>query len=253
MTAFPYTLDGASDGAIDRQPAKAIGLLVLQSDETIEQDFRRVLPASAALYVSRVPSGLTVTNDTLQQMEHHLPNAAALFPRGLRLDAVGYGCTSGTAQIGQARIAALVGQGVDTAHVSEPVSALIAACDALGVKRLAILSPYIEEVSAVLRGVLAQNGVDTPVFGSFEEATERKVVQISPASVHDAAAALAASGDVDAVFLSCTNLRTFDVIDGLERATGLPVLSSNQVLIWHLARLAGVKLGRDGPGQLLKL
>lgn len=226
-----------------------IGLIVLQTDETIENDFRRILPTDGvAFYASRVPSAPDVSTETLAQMEHELPAAAALLPPPVKFDAVGYGCTSGTSVIGAARIAELVRSGCSTKEVSEPVSGLIAACANLGVKRIAFLSPYVETVSARLRGVLGDAGVSSPVFGSFNEASEAKVAQIDGASIINAATALAAGQNVDAIFLSCTNLRTLDVITDIEAKTGLPVLSSNQVLIWHLLRLAGqtVKLPQFG-------
>ena len=47
-------------------------------------------------------------------------------------------------------------------------------------------------------------------------------------------------GEVDAVFLSCTNLRTLDVIDEIEAELGLPVVSSNQALAWHMAQLTQI-------------
>ena len=243
MSTLPYNLERIS--------AKTIGLVVLQSDETIEQDFRRVMPDDVHLHVSRVPSGTEVTRESLQQMQAHLPAAAGLFPKGLHFDAVGYGCTSGTAQIGATQIATLVRSGVQTDHVSEPVTALLAACRHLELSRLAILSPYIEDVSRHLRAVLAEGGVETPVFGSFDEAEEQKVVRIDAASVHQGAVQLARQGDVDAVFLSCTNLRTFAVIADLEREIGVPVLSSNQVLAWHLTKLAGVPFARSDLGRLV--
>ena len=56
------------------------------------------------------------------------------------------------------------------------------------------MSPYLEEVSANLRQVLQQNGVETPVFGTFGEAEESKVVRISGASVRSAARYLLAGG-----------------------------------------------------------
>ncbi len=243
MSAFSYALEAL--------PQKTLGLVVLQSDETIEQDFRHVMPRGVALHVTRVPSGLEVSQDSLQAMAQSLPAAAGLLPRGLGYDAVGYGCTSGTAQIGAARIAELVREGVDAAHVTEPVSALIAACQSMGITRLAMLSPYVADVSARLRDVLQEAGIETPVFGSFEEAEEQKVVRIDAGSVIQAATELASSDDVDGVFLSCTNLRTFTAIDPLEAATGLPVLSSNQVLIWDMLRRAGASLDAAGPGKLL--
>ncbi len=220
-----------------------LGLIVLQPDETIEHDFRRLIPTDdVTLYVSRIPSATEVTGDTLAQMRHDLPSAAALMPRGLNFDVVGYGCTSGTSVIGTDAIADLVQQGVPTKAVTEPVSALIAACDALKISRIGFLSPYIAEVSAALRATLAENGVTSPVFGSFDEAVEAKVARIDGESVIAAAKALAAKGGIDALFLSCTNLRTLDVIKPIEAATGLPVLSSNLVLAWHMARLSGLRL-----------
>jgi maleate isomerase len=41
---------------------------------------------------------------------------------------------------------------------------------------------------------------------------------------------------------------TLDLIEEIETETGLPVMSSNTVLAWHLARLAG--LAPAGPGRL---
>ncbi len=123
--------------------------------------------------------------------------------------------------------------------MTEPVSALVAACAALGLRRLALLSPYVERVSERLRTVLAERGVETPVFGTFAEAEEARVARIPPASVVRAATALADSADVDGLFLSCTNLNTLPAIPALEAETGLPVLSSNLVLAWHMTQLAG--------------
>ena len=124
--------------------------------------------------------------------------------------------------------------------MTEPVSALIAACHALGLRRLAFLSPYVADVSERLRTVLAGQGIDTPVFGSFEEAEEARVARFTPASIMAAGAQLVSTGGVDGLFLSCTNLDTLDIIAPLEAETGLPVLSSNLVLGWHMCQLAGL-------------
>jgi maleate isomerase len=242
MTPFPYRMT--------RTQPPAIGLIVLQADERIERDFHRLLPRDARLYVTRVPSGLDVSAETLQQMATDLPAAARLFPRPVRFAAVGYGCTSGAAQIGPARVAELVRTGTQADSVTEPVSALIAACGSLGIRQLAFLSPYVAGVSRHLRDTLQAHGIETPVFGSFDEAEEARVARISPDSISQAAEALAGRGAVDAVFLSCTNLDTLDIIDDLETRLGLPVLSSNQVLAWHVWKL-GTDRHLAGPGALL--
>jgi maleate isomerase len=76
------------------------------------------------------------------------------------------------------------------------------------------------------------------------------VVRIAPNSIISAAESLAAQGGIDAVFLSCTNLRTLELIGALEARLAIPVLSSNQVLGWHLLRLAGMPNKLQGYGKL---
>jgi len=244
--AYPYVLS-------DPTGIKAtLGLIVLQADETLENDLRALFPsADIALHFTRVPSAPEVHSDTLLQMKNHLGGAAGLFPDATRFDVVGYGCTSGTAVIGAPVVSAVVQGGCTTRAVTQPVSALVAACGHMGVRRLALLSPYVAEVSGRLRQVLAEAGIETPVFGSFDEAREDRVARIDAHSIHAAACDLTAQGGVDALFMSCTNLRTLGVIDRIEADTGLPVLSSNQVLAWHMAKQAGIAL-TAGPGRLLR-
>lgn len=232
-------------------PARpALGLVVLQSDESVEADMRRLIPQRGNLLVTRVPSGAEVTPETLAEMEGHLGQAAALFPPWARFSAVGYACTSGTAQIGAPHVAAQIRAAVETEAVTEPVSALIAACTALGLRRLGLISPYVAEVSGRLRAVLAEARIETPVFASFEVPEEARVARIGPQSLRDAAMRLAGEAPLDGLFLSCTNLRTLSVIPALEAELGLPVLSSNQVLAWHMMRLAGIAAPKRAPGRL---
>lgn len=130
MSHFSYTAA--------RQDWPRLGLIVLQSDETIEQDFRTLFTRDTALFTTRIESGLEVSADSLKAMEARLTAAAAMFPRGMGFDVIGYGCTSGTAQIGAARITELIRVGAPAAHVTEPVSALLSACAGLQIKKLAI-------------------------------------------------------------------------------------------------------------------
>ncbi|MGR3806024.1 maleate cis-trans isomerase family protein [Marinibacterium profundimaris] len=240
--ALPFRLDPG-------RPAQ-LGLVVLQEDETLEDDFRRLLPGDVTLLVSRVPSGRDVTPESLAAMETHLGASAGLMPRGAQLCALAYGCTSGAAQIGPERIAARLAESGLLCPVTEPVSALVAACRALRLRRLGLLSPYVAPVSERLRAVLHERGLTTPAFGSFGVSEEAIVCRIDRDSVLRAAAEVAGQAEVDGLFLSCTNLRTMEAIPLLEQQLGLPVLSSNLVLGWHLLQLAGLPLPPGRPGRL---
>jgi len=233
MSEFSYT----SIALQERKPA--IGLIVLQSDETIEPELHQWLPPTDFdVLVSRVPSGEEVTEETLAAMAGHITRSAELFPRSSCFDAVAYCCTSGTSVIGADMVSKLVMAGCETKAVTNPLTALISACQKRGIKRLAFLSPYIESVSAHLRNAVAVAGIDSPVFGTFNEGEEAKVAWIDEASIKTAAGKLAEQGGIDGIFLSCTNLKTFTLISALEDTLGLPVLSSNFVLAEQLADLS---------------
>lgn len=229
--------------------APQLGLVVLQTDETIEQDMRKLLPPQAELLVSRVPSGAVLDQTMIADMESKLTTAASLFPHEVNFAVMGYGCTSATAQIGPPRIAQLLRAGSDTAAVTEPVSSLIAACRTLDVTRLGLISPYVASVSDRLRLTLEDASIRVTVFDSFEEPIEANVVRISPDALRDAAIGMG-TAEVDAVFLSCTNLRTLSVIEDIEAAIGKPVLSSNQVLAWDMLRHAGIAAPDGNPGKI---
>ena len=242
---FPYALG---------QPVGAranMGLITLRADETFEYDMRRLMAQEGVgFYVSRTRSAPDVTAETLAQMEQDLPAAAGLLPNPIDFDVIGYGCTSGTSVIGPARIAELISHHCRTKQVSDPLTALIAACHAMQIKRLAVLSPYIEDVSKTLRRRLLEAHIETPLFGSFEEPLETNVARISHHSVVEAACALWSDQNVDALFLSCTNLQTFESIREIETVINAPVFSSNQVLAWHMKSLSGSLGLHHGPGRL---
>jgi maleate isomerase len=226
-------------------------LLVLQADERIERDFRRLIPSEVNLLVSRIPSARDVSSDSLRAMEAHLKSSADLFPQSAPLDALGYACTSASAEIGSAQIAHHL-RGV-AQKITDPLSALASACKASNLERIALLSPYVSAVANRLREALTERGIDTVAMGSFHVREEARVVRLSSASVERAAEALAKDApDAQAVFLSCTNLNTLDAIGPLERKIGKPVLSSNLVLAWDLLNLAGCLPHGTKPGDLLR-
>ncbi|SDC18657.1 maleate cis-trans isomerase family protein [Ruegeria marina] len=243
MKPFPYDLTGPIGSAA------TLGLIVLQSDETVEQDFRRLFASpDVALHFTRIPSGTDVTPETLAEMEQELPSAAGLLPPSARFGSVGYACTSGSTMIGPERVGELIKGACHTQATTNPLTAARAALRALGITRLGIVSPYVASVAEPVRRALAEAGVEAPETLSFGESTEARVARIAPASIRAAALDLGRRSGIDGVFLSCTNLRSLDVIDDIEAELGLPVLSSNQVLAWHMAAQAGLPL--SGPGRL---
>lgn len=240
--SLPFISDGSAG------ESGAFGLIVLQTDLTMEPELRGIFAQpGTALYHTRIPNANEVTPETLADMEAELPRTAALLPD---VQVIGYGCTSGATVIGPERVTAAIQRAHPDALVTNPLSALLAACAHLGVKRLGFVTPYVAEVSAAMQTVLERNGLSITAFGSFEQVEDAVVARIAETSTLAAIETVAAEAKADAIFASCTNLRAFGIIEEAEARVGIPVLSSNLALGWHMLHLAGKPTKNAGPGRL---
>ncbi|HRP78201.1 MAG: aspartate/glutamate racemase family protein [Pigmentiphaga sp.] len=228
-----------------------IGLLVLQTDQTIEDEFRLALPDGVALYGARLPSPVEITPDNLRRMEADIPGAVRLLP-DVAFGAIGFGCTSGALVIGEAAVAERVREVMPGVKVTDPVTAAVAAFSALGRKRVALLTPYIATINHSLRAAFIERGLEIPVMGSFNEADDNRVARITPDSIERAIMEVGASDACEAVFISCTSLRVARIAEKVEAKLGKPVTSSNHAMAWHLLRLAGYTQTIDGLGALYR-
>jgi len=230
-----------------------LGIIVLQTDETVEHELRQLTAVDGvALYHSRIPSGAEVTPETLSGMQDEIARSVSLLPEAVAFDVIAYGCTSASSIIGEAAVETLVQSVVPGAKVTNPITATKAALDALGAKRVAFVSPYIAEVSASLRNTLTDGGFEIVSAATFNESSDSVVARMTEASILAAIIKLGQQTPCDAVFVSCTNLRVANIIDQAEAVLGVPVISSNQAMAWHMLRLAGVNDSEQGVGALFR-
>jgi maleate isomerase len=87
----------------------ALGLLVLETDQTIEDEFRAIWPdQGVALYAARLHNDVQITPETLREMEGLIAPTTRLLPFMVDLSVVAFACTSGSLVIGEPRVAELV-------------------------------------------------------------------------------------------------------------------------------------------------
>jgi maleate isomerase len=240
-----------TDGGIAARAA--IGLIVLATDQTIEHEFRRLLDLpGVAFYESRILNDAAITQETLRRMEARLAEAASLILPGLSLDVVAFGCTSASMVIGEERVFERIREARPGVACTTPITAAFAALRALDARRIALLTPYRDDINRFIREYVEARGVAVPVMGSFNEEDDLKAARIDAASIRDAAIELGRSDRIDAVFVSCTSLRLVDAVVGIEAALGKPVTSSNHAMAWHTLRLAGIDDARRGCGRLFE-
>ena len=215
----------------------AVGLIVLQSDETMEHELRHWLPDNIRLFHTRIPNEVVISHDSLQRMKDVLPETAALLPDTTEFKVIVYGCTSGATVIGEQAVAEAI-QGVfPTAAVTNPLSALKARLASINAHNVALLTPYVPDVSAALIQALEDAGVHVVQGATFNESRDDQVARISRQSLLDAVTQLGKTDGIDAVVASCTNLRTHSLLQEAEQLAGVPVISSNSALAWHIEAL----------------
>ena len=231
-----------------------LGLIVLQTDQTVEHEFRQLLNVpGVAWYHSRIANDVEVTPQTLQQMAEDLPAAAAMLPAEFEFDAIAYGCTSGATVIGEQTVADAIQISHTNVPVTNPLTASKAAFKAMGLQRIAFLTPYSAEVTELMREQLQASGFDVVCTGSFEQTDDFVVGRISPQSIIKAMQQLVSEVDCDGVFVSCTSLRVAEILPQAEQLLGKPVTSSNHAMAWHLLRLANCQDSLPDRGKLFTL
>ena len=131
------------------------------------------------------------------------------------------------------------------------VTAVLAALRAVGARRIAVATPYIDEVNEAEAGYLKASGLDVLAIEGLDLRFDSDIIRVSPDFILEFACAVDRE-DADAIFVSCGALRAVDVIDEIERRTGKPVVSSNQALMWHCMRLAGLNERMPSRGILFR-
>ena len=97
---------------------------------------------------------------------------------------------------------------------------------------------------------LRSAGFNTVAVASFNQTDDFTVARITSESILKAITNIGARDEVDGVFVSCTSLRTLNIINEAELQIDKPVITSNQALGWHLARLSGLRCAKHEFGRI---
>lgn len=229
------------------------GLVVLATDLTSERDLYRLLPSHVSVHVSRVEYENPTTPENLRRMAPRLTQATNLLPPGEALKAIGYSCTAASVAIGDREVASAVGKARPGVPVVTPSGAARVALAALGKRRVALLTPYLEATTRPVVDYFETHGLSICSAHCFGLEDDRKMARISVDSIIDAALTVDCD-EADALFLSCTALPAIHAIAEIEERTGKPVVTSNQACAWMMARLGGLHdHNPEGFGRLFDL
>ena len=150
-------------------------------------------------------------------MAPHLADAAAQILPTTPLDMIAYSCTSGTVSIGPDEVTAQIRKGRPGVNVVTPITAALAAFETLGIKRISLMTPYTDDVNRTMAGFLEQHGVEIANVAGFCLEDDQEMARLTPDGIRSAALEIA-DPDADAVFVSCTGIRSAEAIEAIETA-----------------------------------
>jgi maleate isomerase len=228
-----------------------IGVIVPSNGWTPDHEWPRMLPRGVCHFITRIPLRAT-TPEELARMGEYAADAAGLLATA-KIDVLCYGCTVETMRKGYDYDRAVhkrLSEAAGTPCVTM-TGAVIAALASFSAQRIAIVTPYVQELNDLEVKFFQSIGIEVVYMRGMNIAETIAIARIPPQDVVQLGlAALEASADADALLISCGNLRTLEAIPEIERITGKPVVSSNQALIWAALRTLGVTDTQIGVGSL---
>lgn len=135
-------------------------------------------------------------------------------------------------------------------------TAILEALNALGVKKIAIATPYAAEGNAAERKFFEDNGIEvTTIYnmdlsyiyrqGKLLESTDNYQMYGNCRKVDMAGA--------DALYMSSMELATLETLSDMELTLNVPVVTSHQALLWAALKHSRVSCKNEKLGKLFQL
>ncbi|MCT2591192.1 decarboxylase [Streptomyces sp. N2-109] len=227
------------------QPQRGVGI-VAPFDFALDRELWRWVPDDVSLHLTRTPFVPVEVSLDLARLvsEHETLHEAVLALTAVAPEVVAYACTSGSFVGGTAGEKAMTVAMQQAGEVPTLTTsgALLEALRELGARRVAVVTPYTKSVTDSLEDYLGEAGI--AVTGRSYLGLTRHIWKVPYRDVVDMAREAAVDAP-DALFISCTNLPTYDVIPQLEAELRMPVLSANQVTMWAALQ----RIGKQAVGH----
>jgi maleate isomerase len=211
-----------------------IGLIVPSSNTTMETELPSILSAAKknfTFHSSRVRM-TSVDADGLSAMSEQTSRAASELADA-QLDVVVYACLvavmiqgAGAHEVAENLIRESLAESGSTAVVLSSAGALLAGLRSLGASRVALITPYVKELTGCVIDYLASSEIDVVDSVSLEISDNVEVGRIPNDVLEAAFDQLDLRGAEAVVVSACVQMPSLPLIERLQEASGLPCLSA---------------------------
>jgi maleate isomerase len=227
------------------------GLLVPSGNSVAEPEIRAMLPRGVSMLVTRLalrgssPAELMGMLDQLEAASRLLADA--------EVDCIAFHCTAVSTFAPE--LAGNIRERIQSAsgiRCLTTADAILEGLRRLNAKTVSLLTPYIDAVHEREVAFLTENGFAIKGSANLGINTNTEMARFGPERLLDWAGRNV-DCNADACLISCTAIKSAPVIAQLEKASGLPVLTSNQSMAWHLLRSTGIDDRVDDYGRLFAI
>jgi len=240
---------------LELKPRAILGCLCIASDNVMQEEGPAFVSClqGVELRIQKIRfDSDQICASTFQRAAGDITEAALQFMPASACSVLGISCTSMSFTLGpgvfdkQLHLASLGAKTTDMAR------AQVAALAALGVKRIALVTPYMEAVAASNVRMLESSGLEVVSSATMGLDRDELTTAVTRPCIADWAAAVDCE-EAEAVVIGCSALRACKVgfIDDLEARLGKPVVTSTQAFLWSMLRTAGISDQVAGFGRLL--
>jgi maleate isomerase len=212
-----------------------------------DYEIQRMAPDGVQFVTTRMPFRRTGLADDLALFDDLEAHSRLL--ADAEVDLIAVNCTAATMLAGpdavNSRVRAATGIAATTT-----IEAVLEALAAAGIRRVALLTPYEEEVTAAEAAFLRAQGLEVAGTATLPCRTPVEQAERDP-EVWRRLARDPALRQADGLLISCAGIRVAPVLADIEREFGRPVIASNQALLWRCLRMTGVQDRPAGFGALL--
>jgi len=229
-----------------------VGLIVPSSNTVMEEEFGRVLPRNLSLHVTRIRLR-EVTRGELLKMERDIKEAVYELADA-DVDVIVFGCTTGSLIGGYGYDLKLLKkiEGLSGKPAVTTSTAVVNALKTLNVGKLAVATPYIDELNRDEKRFLEGNGFIVKKIKGLNIKYNLEIGRQPPNVAYELAKSLY-SADIECIFISCTNFRTLEVIKPLEEELNIPIVTSNQATFWYTYKKLNLEYRDENLGRLFSI
>ena len=118
--------------------------------------------------------------------------------------------------------------------------------------RIGIVAPYLEELTRLVVAYIEDAGIEVGDAISLEVPENRAVAALDPHDLEEHWQRLDLRGCDALVLSACVQMRSLEVLEEVERRSGLPTVSAATATTWAILRALDLEPIAPGAGALLR-